>query len=85
MDCLGYLRAMCMSNEKCSTCLLYDSEEEETACLLCKAEGNSLADNIVEAYSRIGMERSKKKNETAAVKDSPSGAGSADQDTGSDT
>lgn len=53
MDCLAYLKTMCMGNEKCSTCPLYDSEEEETACLLCKAEGDSLAGNIVVAYDRI--------------------------------
>lgn len=53
MDCLGYLKAMCRSNKTCSTCPLYDPEEKETACLLCKAEGNSLADNIVDAYSQI--------------------------------
>lgn len=53
MDCLGYLRAMCKSNEKCSTCSLYDRDEKETACLLCKVEGNSLADNIIEAYGQL--------------------------------
>lgn len=53
MDCLGYLKAMCKSNEKCSICPLYDRDEEETACLLCKAEGNSLADNIVKAYGQF--------------------------------
>lgn len=63
MDCLGYLKAMCRSNAKCSTCLLYDEDEKETACLLCKAEGNSLADNIVDAYAKIrrnnGSQRSR--------------------------
>lgn len=58
MDCLGYLRAMCRSNEKCSTCPLYDRDEEETACLLCKAQGNSLADNIMVAYTKIGGRKS---------------------------
>lgn len=53
MDCLGYLKAMCKGNEKCSTCPLYDRDEKETACLLCKAEGNSLADNIIEAYGQL--------------------------------
>ena len=53
MDCLGYLKAMCRSNVKCSTCPLYDRDEKETACLICKAEGNSLADNIVEAYGQL--------------------------------
>lgn len=53
MDCLGYLRAMCKSNEKCSTCPLYDMDEKETACLLCKVEGTSLADNIIEAYGQL--------------------------------
>lgn len=53
IDCLGYLRAMCRSYVKCSICPLYDSEETETACLLCKVEGNSLADNIVDAYPQI--------------------------------
>lgn len=54
MDCLGYLKAMCRSNKTCSTCPLYDPEEKETACLLCKAEGHSLADNIVDAYGQVG-------------------------------
>lgn len=53
MDCLGYLRAMCRSNVKCSICPLYDPEEKETACLLCKTDGYSLADNIVEAYGQL--------------------------------
>ncbi len=65
MDCLGYLKAMCRSNEKCSMCPLYDPEEKETACLLCKTDGNSLADNIVDAYPQIrrnngGLSRGKK-------------------------
>lgn len=53
VDCLGYLKAMCRSNKACSTCLLYDPEEKETACLLCKTDGNSLADNIAEAYGQL--------------------------------
>lgn len=53
MDCLGYLRGMCRSNVKCSTCPLYDRDEKETACLLCKVEGHSLADNIVDAYEQL--------------------------------
>lgn len=52
-EVLGYLKLVCNTSEICSECLLYDREEEETACLLCKAEGNSLADNIVAAYDRI--------------------------------
>lgn len=34
---------------------------------------------------KYGMERLRKRDETTAVKDSPAGAGSADQDAGSDT
>ncbi len=69
MDCLGYLRAICRSHKKRSTCSsacpLYDPEERETACLLCKAAGLSLADNIVDAYPQIrrnngGLLRGKK-------------------------
>lgn len=57
MDCLGYLRVMCRSHEKCSICPLYDPEESETACLLCKTDGNSLADNIAEAYGQLRKRR----------------------------
>lgn len=53
-EVLGYLELVCNTSEVCSECLLYDREEEETACLLCKAQKNSLADNIVAAYTKIG-------------------------------
>lgn len=53
MTCLDYLRAVCLDNKTCPTCPLYDPEEVETACLLCKAKGDSLADNIMDAYAQI--------------------------------
>lgn len=53
MESLEILRAVCKMNESCTRCWLYDPEEKETACLICKAEGNSLADNIRAARDTI--------------------------------
>lgn len=53
MECFGTLQSLCRMNESCTSCLLYDPEEKETACLICKAEGNSLADNIAAARDTI--------------------------------
>lgn len=53
MESFEILQAVCKMNESCTECWLYDPEEKETACLICKAEGNSLADNIRAARDAI--------------------------------
>lgn len=53
MESLKILQAVCKMNESCTGCWLYDPEEKETACLICKAGGNSLADNIAAARDKI--------------------------------
>lgn len=53
MESFKILQAVCKMNESCTGCWLYDPEEKETACLICKAGGNSLADNIAAARDKI--------------------------------